>query len=258
MRRVRGSGVITAADFKASVKWVGRTKGGKAITIKVYNAINLGAMEWAYADKGEVVQEIVFTGTYTQAELDAGSTVEPFEIITEDGVLAGDSEIILGAGKLYINDTAVGLSRGGGKFSRGAEIREITADNDRGTVKGRVVMDATKPTLSINALELLTRVTDLYPALQEVDADALEIAPLDNVTMGVAETKALALTVAPAGATITAVVNGADSKVAATVADGVLTLKATAGTAGTVYTVTVLATKTGCKAAAEAFTVTLA
>lgn len=35
MARYRGTGVITAADFKASVKWVGKTKGGKAVTIKL-------------------------------------------------------------------------------------------------------------------------------------------------------------------------------------------------------------------------------
>lgn len=132
----------------------------------------MGAMEWAYADKGEIVNEVTFTGTYTQEELDEGSTVEPFEIITEDGVSAGEGEIILGAGKFYIGETAVGLTRGGGKFTRGAEIREIGADGDRGTVKGRVVMDAAKPTLSINALELLTRLADLYPAMEEVTTPA--------------------------------------------------------------------------------------
>lgn len=256
MRRIRGNGVIAASDFKASVKWVGRTKAGKSIVIKLYNAINMNALEWTYADKGEIVNEVVFTGSYTQAEIDAGSTREPFEIITEDGVTAGESEIMLGAGRFYINDVAIGLSRGGGKFSRGAEIREITADNDRGTVKGRVVMDAAKPTLSINAMELLTRVTDLYPAMEEVDADEIEIVALDNITMRTTETREINVVTLPEGCTIAATVTGGDD-VEASVSGNVVTLESTSGTAGDVYTVTVTATKANYTAAAAAFTVTL-
>lgn len=256
MRRFRGNGVIAASDFKASVKWVGRTKAGKAISIKLYNAINMGAMEWAYADKGEIVNEVTFTGSYTQAELDANSTIEPFEIICEDGVVSGESEIMLGAGKFYINDVAVGLSRGGGKFARGAEIREITADNDRGTVKGRVVMDAAKPTLSINAMELLTRVTDLYPAMEEVAADVIEIVPLSSITMPTTGAREIEVVTLPEGCTITASVTGG-SDLDASVSGNTVTLESTSGTAGTEYTVTVTATKSGYTAAAEAFIVTL-
>ena len=257
LMRYRGTGAISAADFKSSVKWVGRTKGGKAVTIRLFNAINMGALEWAYADKGEIVNEVVFTGSYTQAELDAGSTLEPFEIVTEDGVTAGDNEIILGAGKFYINDVAVGLSRGGGKFSRGAEIREITADNDRGTVKNRVVMDAARPTLSINALELLTRVADFYPAMSTAANDTIEIGRVDNVVMGTTATKTIALDVSVEGATITATVDGSGDDLAASVSEGVLTLASTSGTANDVYTVTLLATKTNYSAGTTAFTVTL-
>lgn len=257
MKTYRGTGKITANDFKASVKWVGRTKAGKAITIKLFNAINMGAMEWQYADKGEIVNEVTFTGSYTQEELDAGSTVEPFEIITEDGVASGEAEIILGAGKFYINEIAVGLSRGGGKFTRGAEIREITADNDRGTVTNRVVMDAAKPTLSINAMELLTRVTELYPAMEEAENTACSLGRINNIVLAGTASKQIALDVTPGDATVTATVNGTDNKVTATYSAGTLTVTSTGASSGAVYTVTVLAKKTSYTAAVQAFTVTI-
>lgn len=263
MRRIRGNGKITAADFKGYVKWVGRTKAGKAITIKLYNAINMGDSEWAFADKGEVVSEVTFEGTYTQNELDAGSTKEPFEIICEDGVTSGESEIILGAGRFYINDVAVGLTRGGGKFKRGAVMRAIGADNDRGTVKDRVVMDEAKPTLTMSALELLTRVTELYPAMEEVDADEIEIIGLSNVTMRTTDERDVTVVTVPDNCTISASVSRVGNEIAddealsASVDGNVITLEAENGTAGNVYTVTVTATKTNYSAAVTAFTVTL-
>ena len=55
----RGTGVINYTDFR-QVKWVGRTKSGKEIMILLHNAINMNALEWAYADKGEVVNEVIF------------------------------------------------------------------------------------------------------------------------------------------------------------------------------------------------------
>ena len=57
---------IVAGDYN-DVKWVGKTKGGKAITINVQNALNLGNLEWTLEDKSEVVPSLEFTATYDDA-----------------------------------------------------------------------------------------------------------------------------------------------------------------------------------------------
>ncbi|MBH1941635.1 hypothetical protein I5677_12100 [Mobilitalea sibirica] len=167
LRKFTGTGRITDADYKL-VKWVGKTKAGKAIQITIKEAINLGSTEWAFADKDDTVAEAVFTACYTQADLDAGKTDEPWEVEYDDTVVKAEEEIVLGAGKFYIGDTPIALTRGGGKFSREPEYREIEADGDRGPVKGRITIDGVRATLTMNTLQILTRLADLYTGLQEV------------------------------------------------------------------------------------------
>lgn len=159
-----GTGEIVSADFK-SVRWVGKTKGGKAVTIELTNAINMGNIEWTMAEKDDVVQAVEFQACYTNTDSASDSTVEPWSITTDDSITAGAAEIVLGAGVFYIGQTAVGLTRGGGSFNVEREVREINADGDRGAVKGRVVIESSRAKLTMNALTILTRLTDIYPAI---------------------------------------------------------------------------------------------
>jgi hypothetical protein len=167
MKKLAGTGLITDADYK-QIKWVGKTKGGKAVQIILLNAINLGNTEWAFADKDDTVSEAVFTACYLQADLDAGTLTEPWTVEYDDSVTKAEEEIMLGAGKFYIGETAIALTRGGGKFSREVEYREIGADGDPGPVKGRVVIDKVRATLTMNTLQILTRLADLYTGMQVV------------------------------------------------------------------------------------------
>lgn len=72
----------------------------------------------------------------------------------------------MGAGVFYVDNTAVALTRGGGSFNVEREYREVNADGDRGPVEGRIVMDASRATLTMNTLQIMTRLADLYPAMQ--------------------------------------------------------------------------------------------
>lgn len=49
------------------VVWTGKTKDGKAVTIKIDGAINMGNLEWTLEDKNEVVPSLEFTATYDEA-----------------------------------------------------------------------------------------------------------------------------------------------------------------------------------------------
>lgn len=60
---------IVEGDY-SDVKWVGKTKDGKAVTIMIENALNLGNLEWKLEDKNEVVQELEFAATYDEATRD--------------------------------------------------------------------------------------------------------------------------------------------------------------------------------------------
>jgi len=57
---------IADGDYK-KVQFIGKTKGGNAITITVDNALNLGPLNWEFLDKNEVVDELVFTATSLEA-----------------------------------------------------------------------------------------------------------------------------------------------------------------------------------------------
>lgn len=163
--KYRGTGAVSDTDVHA-VKWVGQTKGGSAVTIKMAEAMNLGNIDWQFAEKDDTVAEIVFTALYGNTDAAATSTTEPWEIEIADSSEAGASEIMLGAGIFYIDDTKVALTRGGGKFTVEREFREINADGDRGPVKGRVVQDGARVTLTMNALTILSRLADIYAGIE--------------------------------------------------------------------------------------------
>ena len=163
--KITGTGVVASGDFK-EVKWVGLTKGGNAITIKLFNAINKGNIDWTIAEKNDIVPQVEFEACYDNTNEAASSTEEPFEIYINGSLVSGADEIILGAGKFYINNTLVALSRGGGKFTVEREYREINADGDRGAVKGRVVMESSRPKMQLNALTMLSNLTSLYSSLE--------------------------------------------------------------------------------------------
>lgn len=167
MAKYQGTGAISDIDYKA-VKWVGKDKGGRAVKIEFENAINLGNIDWAFADKDDTVAEIVFTAVYTNTDEASSDTKEPWTIDIA-GTTGGASEILLGAGILTIDESAVALSRGGGKFTVEREYREIIADGDRGPVKNRIVMDGSRATLAMNVLTILSRISDLYAAVEVVE-----------------------------------------------------------------------------------------
>jgi hypothetical protein len=158
-----GTGEVVSADFK-TVKWVGMTKSGKALEITLTNAINMENPNLTFAEKDDVVQTLVFEACYDNTDATASSTAEPFTIKVEDTVVAGASEILPGKGIFYIGEVPVALCRGGGSFTVEREYRNQNADGDRGTVKGRVVMEGSKPKLTMNALTWITKITTIWPA----------------------------------------------------------------------------------------------
>lgn len=163
--KIKGTGAVTSADFN-EVSWVGLTKGGTPITIKLFNAINMGNIDWTFAEKDDVVPSIEMTACYNNTDNMSESTEEPFEIEINGTVTSGASEIVLGAGKFYVGQSLIALTRGGGSFSVEREYREINADGDRGPVKGRVVMESSRPKLTMNVLTMLTSLTSLYSSLE--------------------------------------------------------------------------------------------
>ena len=159
-----GTGEIVSADFK-TVKWVGKTKGGKAVTIELTNALNMGNIDWTMAEKDDIVQSAEFQACYTNTDSASNSNDEPWSITIDSSTSSGAGEIVLGAGVFYIGSTAVALTRGGGSFVVEREYREINADGDRGAVKDRVVIESSRAKLTMNILTMLTRLTDIYPAI---------------------------------------------------------------------------------------------
>lgn len=162
-KKMIGTGVVAASDFKA-VTWTGKTKGGSAVSIKFTKAINMGNIDWTFAEKDDTVAEVTFTSVYTNQNAAATDTAEPWEVDFVDGNAAAES-IMLGAGVLSIGGTEIALTRGGGSFSVEREFREINADGDRGPVEGRIVMDGSRATLKMNALTILNSIANLYSAV---------------------------------------------------------------------------------------------
>lgn len=160
---IKGTGKVVDADYK-TVSWTGKTKDGKSVTITLNNAINLGDIDWTFAEKDDTVPQIVFTSAYTEAEQIAGTT-EPWNIIVDGTVTTGVTSIVLGAGAFSVGGNTVGLTRGGGSFKVVREFRRINADGDRGAVKGRVVCEGSEATLTMNTLEFIAAVPSLYTAI---------------------------------------------------------------------------------------------
>lgn len=168
MAKYTGTGAVALTDYH-SVKWVGKDKANNAVTITLPNAINMGNIEWTFAEKDEVVASVTFTGVYDNTDAASETTAEAWEV-EYAGSTSGASEIIMGAGIFYIDNVAVALTRGGGNFTVEREFREIAADGDRGGVKGRIVMDSSRASITMNTLQILTRVADLYPAITSTNS----------------------------------------------------------------------------------------
>ncbi len=167
MPKYQGTGAITAADYKA-VKWIGKTKNGTAITVAFENAINLGNIDWTFADKDDTVAELVFTAVYDNTNATASTTTEPWTVETAAAIANAADGIMLGTGVFYIGETAIALTRGGGKFTVEREFREIVADGDRGPVKDRIELVGSRATLTMNTLQIIARLADIYPAMETV------------------------------------------------------------------------------------------
>lgn len=165
---IKGTGIVTTTDFK-SVVWTGKTKGGKAVTITLPNAINMSNIDLTFVEKDDTVAQLVFSAAYSNTDhmvSTAGDYEEPWTI-SYAGAAADTAAgtILLGAGVVSIGGTDVALTRGGSQFTVEREFREINADGDRGVVKDRVVIDASRATLTLNALTFLTHMADSFPAI---------------------------------------------------------------------------------------------
>lgn len=163
-----GAGHVTSADFRY-VKWVGRTKGGKPVQIELEKAFCRSNPDWKFEEKNDTVAAVEFEGAYTDENLAKDDRTEPWKL-TVDGVEAGNSEIVLGVGKFYIGTSSadaeyVGLTRGGGSFIVEREFREINADEDPGLVADRIEKEMARPKLTLNALQWLTKVSNLYSCI---------------------------------------------------------------------------------------------
>lgn len=164
MPKYTGTGVIATTDYK-DVKFVGKTKSGKPVTIELKNAINMGNIDWTFAEKDDLVAEIVLTATYENTDSMPEDTKEPWAVTVDGDEFKPSEAIVVGAGMFTVGETPVALCRGGGKFAVEREFRKIAADGDRGPVKDRITIDASSATLTMNTLEVVNRMVDIYPAL---------------------------------------------------------------------------------------------
>lgn len=73
---ITGRDEIKEDDYH-TVEFVGHTKSGKEVIIKVENAINLENIEFDLKEKSEVIDTCTFTGTYP---IDCESDYEPWNI----------------------------------------------------------------------------------------------------------------------------------------------------------------------------------
>lgn len=164
-----GAGQVSASDTRY-VKWVGKTKGGGAVQIELPKAFCRSNPDWKFEEKNDTVAELEFEGLYTDDKLASGDRTEPWKLTLPDGATEGASSILLGVGRFYVGTTAedakpVALTRGGGSFVVEREFRDINADEDPGSVEGRIVKEAGRPKLKLSALQWLTRAPELYPCL---------------------------------------------------------------------------------------------
>lgn len=168
---ITGTGVVASTDYKY-VKWVGRTKGGDAIQIVLPRAICRSNPDWKFEEKTEAVAELEFEGVYSDDNLANDDRTEPWQM-TGPGATSGVKVIQLGVGRFYVgtseSDAAVvGLTRGGGSFVVERTFHDINADDDPGSVEGRIWQDEGRPKLKLSALEWLDKVTTLYSGMKTV------------------------------------------------------------------------------------------
>lgn len=165
---IKGTGIVTSADFK-TVTWTGKTKGGKSVVITLNNAIMMDNIDLTMVEKDDTVAALTFTAAYSNTNYmvsTSGDYEEPWSIAYSGAAAdAAADTIVLGAGVVAIGGTDVALTRGGSQFVVEREFREINADGDRGPVKDRVVIDASRATLTVNALTFLTHMKDAYAAI---------------------------------------------------------------------------------------------
>ncbi len=160
-----GAAQVTDADYRY-LKWVGKTKAGHALQIELPIAICRSNPDWAFEEKNETTPELEFEGVYTDEQLEAGDRTEPWKLTLPAG-MTGGADIVLGVGKFYIGTNEedaqyVGLTRGGGSFVVEREYRDINADEDPGSVKGRISKDTARPKLKLTALQWIDKVSTLY------------------------------------------------------------------------------------------------
>ena len=165
---IKGTGIVSTADFK-NVTWTGKTKGGKSVVITLNNAIMMDNIDLSMVEKDDTVAALTFTAAYSNTNYmasTAGDFEEPWSIAYSGAAAdAAADTILLGAGVVAIGGTDVALTRGGSQFVVEREFREINADGDRGPVKDRVVIDASRATLTVNALTFLTHMADAYAGI---------------------------------------------------------------------------------------------
>ena len=171
--KITGSGVVSASDYKY-VKWVGKTKGGDALQIVLPRAICRSNPDWKFEEKNETVAGIEFEGVYNDENLAKDDRTEPWKL-TGPGATTGAKSILLGVGRFYVGATesdakAVGLTRGGGSFVVERSYHDINADDDPGSVEGRIWQDEGRPKLKLSALEWLDKVPTLYTGIKTVEA----------------------------------------------------------------------------------------
>lgn len=169
MATYTGAGQVQTSDYRY-VKWVGKTKGGQSVQIELPRAFCRSNPDWKFEEKNETVPELEFEGVYDDEQLANDDRTEPWILTLPDGLTAGNDEIVLGVGKFYVGKTnsdakLVGLTRGGGSFVVEREYRDINADDDPGSVEGRISKDTGRPKLKLNALQWLSKIADLYPGI---------------------------------------------------------------------------------------------
>lgn len=167
-----GAGQVQETDVRY-VKWVGKTKSGKAVSIELEKAICRSNPDWTFEEKNDTTAALEFEGLYNDEKLAADDLTEPWKLTSPDGLTAGAGEIILRTGAFYIGTNStdakrVGLTRGGGSFVVERTYRDINADDDPGSVEGRIDKTEGRPKLKFTALQWLTKVPELYSCIKTV------------------------------------------------------------------------------------------
>lgn len=64
--KITGKEDIEDSDYIDCVKWIGVTKGGKGVRIKIFNAINLENLDWSFVEKDETIATLTYEGCYEE------------------------------------------------------------------------------------------------------------------------------------------------------------------------------------------------